>query len=112
MWVRNETLIKVYENDIVNGTVRIPSSICVIADLAFFRLDNLASIIIPANIRCVETGAFSSCVNLVSVKFENPYCHIECGNDWTNGTRICWIKRNYNSKLCERNKQYPIHWLP
>lgn len=79
MWVKNEKLIKVYENDIVNGTVRIPSSINKIADLAFFGLDNLTSIIIPVNIRYVETGAFSSCVNLVSVKFDNPYCHIECG---------------------------------
>ena len=79
MWVKNEKLIKVYENDIVNGTVRIPSSIRVIADLAFFGLDNLTSIIIPTNIKCVETGAFASCMNLVSVKFENPYCHIEFG---------------------------------
>ena len=72
MKIENQVLEEVYNRDIVNGTITIPSSIHAISNFAFSDISQLKHIIIPQNVAIVEKSAFEYCENLERVEFKNP----------------------------------------
>lgn len=68
MKIKDQTLIKIEEEDIVNGTCFIPTDITSIGNGAFAWCKELESIIIPKGVTSIGDGAFYGCKNLKNLK--------------------------------------------
>jgi hypothetical protein len=77
--IYNETLNRVYEEDVINGTVIIPNNVERLNSSAFYGLKNLIEIVIPESVRVIENSCFEACSNLKSVRILNDDCIIEDG---------------------------------
>ncbi len=55
-------------NPSVEGEVIVPSSVCTIAEAAFFDCNKVQSIYIPDSVTCIEDSAFSDCSLLREVR--------------------------------------------
>ena len=79
MEIKNNKLIKVNNEDIINGTFEIPNNVEIIGSNAFFYCFNLENINIPNNITSIEEYAFFHCTNLKNINIDNKIKSIgEC----------------------------------
>lgn len=67
MKIEGNKLVKVDDDDIINGIFTIPEGITEIEDWAFDECESLTSIEIPDSVTKIGEGAFSDCENLTSV---------------------------------------------
>lgn len=77
MKIENQILYEVYDKDIINGTITIPSSIRKISIAAFTTLPQLIHLIIPCNIEIVATYAFENCEMLKEILIPNTVSKLE-----------------------------------
>ena len=86
MEIKNNRLIKVTNDDIINSTFEIPNNIEIIGDQAFRDCTNLQSIIIPDNVTKIGKGSFWNCTNLKSINLPDnitiieDYAFLNCTN--------------------------------
>lgn len=62
-----QTLIKVSESDIVDGSCQIPAGITAIGSAAFFGCVNLKTLSLPAGITAINAAAFLDCTHLKTI---------------------------------------------
>ena len=67
MKIKNNILLNIDQDDIVNGTVIIPDNITRIGIRAFWFSSGLTNITIPDNVTQIGSGAFMNCRQLTSV---------------------------------------------
>lgn len=77
MVVRKNVLVKVEEEDIVNGSFVVPENVTVIGTKAFLGLKNLTKIQLHDNITAIKSYAFMSCKNLEEIKLPKNLTTIE-----------------------------------
>lgn len=77
MQIINNTLYEINKKDIINGTVKIPSSIKIIDICAFCNLSNLIKIEIPYGVKRIEKFAFKNCENLYSITLPDSLKYID-----------------------------------
>ena len=68
MKIENETLIKVDESDIINGTFKIPEGVRLIGDGAFNGCSSLTNIEFQEVVLFIGDGAFAGCSNLTNIE--------------------------------------------
>lgn len=79
MEIKNNVLIKVTDDDIVNGTFNIPNDVIWIGEKAFENCKSLISITIPENVTIIGDRAFIYCENLKTINIPNSITKIENG---------------------------------
>jgi len=57
-------------------SVKIPDTVSVIGDHAFYWCENLSDVTIPESVKCIRFAAFAKCINLKSLQIDNPGCEI------------------------------------
>ncbi|STX37360.1 leucine-rich repeat domain-containing protein [Legionella feeleii] len=62
-----QTLIRVSESDIVDGSCQIPASITAIGTAAFYRCVNLKTLSLSAGITAINAAAFLECIHLKTI---------------------------------------------
>lgn len=86
MEIKNNKLIKVTNEDIINGTIIIPGNITEIGFGAFNNCSNLQSINIPDNVTKIGKESFWNCTNLKSINLPDnitiieDYAFLNCTN--------------------------------
>ena len=68
MLIKGNVLEKVYNSDIIDGTVEIPEGVTEIDNWAFAECKSLTSIEIPENVTKIGDYAFNSCESLTSIE--------------------------------------------
>ncbi len=76
MKIKNNILERVYDEDIVNGTIIIPDNITSIGSYAFSWCHRLKSIIISDNVNSIGGSAFFGCSGLTSVVIPDNVTYI------------------------------------
>lgn len=71
MIISNQSLLKVEENDIIDGVFTTPEEIDTIKSYAFRDLQTLKKIIVTDNVKNINTRSFYSCPNLTSIKIKD-----------------------------------------
>lgn len=79
MKIENETLIKVDESDIINGTFKIPEGVTCIGHRVFWDWSSLTNIEIPEGVTVIAGEAFARCNNLVNIKIPESITEIGYG---------------------------------
>lgn len=67
MIIRDNVLVSVRNDDVVDGTVVIPEGVISIRGYAFDECYNLKSIVIPDSVTFIGYAAFHHCHNLTSI---------------------------------------------
>ncbi len=79
MEIKNNKLIKITNEDIINGTVNIPNNITKIESYAFEGCQSLKKIIIPDSVTEIGSGAFAGCKSLESINLPSGVTEIGFG---------------------------------
>ena len=87
MEIVNNILVKVYNDDIKNGTIEIPNNVTSIGKGAFINCTSLKSINIPESIINIEKYTFGSCTSLKSINIPDSVAGIGEGA-FTNCTSL------------------------
>lgn len=82
MEIKNNKLIKITNEDIINGTVNIPNNITKIESYAFEGCQSLKKIIIPDSVTEIGFGAFRNCSNLQSINIPDNVTKIGKESFW------------------------------
>ena len=77
MDIKDGVLVKVYDEDIKNGTIKIPKEVTSIGNSAFFKCEGLTKIKIPKTVTSIGHDAFKSCSNLTKIKIPKTITSIE-----------------------------------
>ena len=82
MEIKNNKLIKITNEDIINGTVNIPNNITKIESYAFEGCQSLKKIIIPDSVTEIGSGAFAGCKSLESINLPDNVTKIGKESFW------------------------------
>lgn len=74
--INNGVLINVGEEDIINGTFKIPEGVTQIDSGAFANCKSLTDIEIPKSVIRIEYGAFANCENLTNIEIQEGVTQI------------------------------------
>lgn len=69
--VRKNTLVRISEEDIIDGVVIIPDDITHIGECALSGYDSLKKVVMPNSVVYIGVRAFSNCINLEEIKLSN-----------------------------------------
>ena len=97
--IEGNKLFEVYEDDILNGTFRIPDTVTSIGDYAFFNCISLEKITIPDSVTSIGNYVFFSCESLKEIKILN---NIQLNKQWFND------ESNQNCIIHYQGKKYKV----